>query len=313
MAEWKLGGLISPPDERDYKFAALGGATATIEPYKNDAPYVIKNQGNSSMCGAFSGAEYRHSREWHQNARVEDLSRAFIYGSDDYTGEGMYSRDLAKILTNGTCYEKFWERTGNKMQCKALHDKFAPTLTDEIHELRGDSYYFCESWTEVLNAIRATDGCILMVAVYPNWYTCPSTGIVGKNTGDLQGYHFVFARDYEQKENGAYRIRFQNSWGEDWGDKGMGYFDTDVNEFQDAFAVVDDVNEVKAKMKFSDVNDSDWFAQYVEQASDAGLMTGFEDGTFKPDATVTRAQIAVIAMRIKALIEAELRTNGYSV
>ncbi|MGI2298032.1 S-layer homology domain-containing protein [Paenibacillus sp. GXUN7292] len=49
--------------------------------------------------------------------------------------------------------------------------------------------------------------------------------------------------------------------------------------------------------QFNDVQEADWFAGAVQSAVQAGLITGFENGSFLPDERITREQMAVIAFR----------------
>lgn len=49
-----------------------------------------------------------------------------------------------------------------------------------------------------------------------------------------------------------------------------------------------------SKELFSDVSETDWFAQAVGDMSSQGLITGYEDGTFRPDIPVTRAEFSVL-------------------
>lgn len=51
----------------------------------------------------------------------------------------------------------------------------------------------------------------------------------------------------------------------------------------------------------SDVGADDWFAPYVQAASAAGLVNGFADETFRPDAPVTRGEQAVMMARAMKL------------
>lgn len=51
--------------------------------------------------------------------------------------------------------------------------------------------------------------------------------------------------------------------------------------------------------KFSDVGSADWYASVVGAASDAGLINGYPDGTFGPNRSITRAEMA--AMMVRAL------------
>lgn len=46
---------------------------------------------------------------------------------------------------------------------------------------------------------------------------------------------------------------------------------------------------------FADVAAGDWFAPYVQAAADAGLFSGYPDGTFKPNQVINRQEIAVVA------------------
>jgi hypothetical protein len=52
---------------------------------------------------------------------------------------------------------------------------------------------------------------------------------------------------------------------------------------------------------FSDVDSSAWYATYVTSAKEAGIVSGYSDGTFKPNAPVTRAEalkILIIASKL---------------
>lgn len=49
-----------------------------------------------------------------------------------------------------------------------------------------------------------------------------------------------------------------------------------------------------AQSRFSDVNDSYWASQYVRSLTSANVISGFPDGTFQPEAQMTRAQFASI-------------------
>lgn len=59
--------------------------------------------------------------------------------------------------------------------------------------------------------------------------------------------------------------------------RGLGFDTTDTNIDQ-----------------FSDVSSDDWHAGVLKAAVDAGLINGFEDGTFRPDAKITRQDASVV-------------------
>lgn len=53
---------------------------------------------------------------------------------------------------------------------------------------------------------------------------------------------------------------------------------------------------------YPDVKASHWGAAYIEQLQQSGLLVGDYQGTFRPDAPVTRAEMATIAARWKKLV-----------
>lgn len=62
-----------------------------------------------------------------------------------------------------------------------------------------------------------------------------------------------------------------------------------------------------AANQFSDVKSGSWYAETVATAVKAGIIDGYEDGTFRPDAQITREELA--AMSIRALNYADVATN----
>ena len=49
-----------------------------------------------------------------------------------------------------------------------------------------------------------------------------------------------------------------------------------------------------ASCSFTDVNRSDWFYPYAAQASEYGWIGGYPDGSFRPNNSITRAEVSVI-------------------
>lgn len=57
------------------------------------------------------------------------------------------------------------------------------------------------------------------------------------------------------------------------------------------------LSPVAGAAEFSDVNSSDWFAGAVGAAAQAGIVNGYEDGTFRPQAQITREELAAMVVR----------------
>ena len=58
-----------------------------------------------------------------------------------------------------------------------------------------------------------------------------------------------------------------------------------------------DVDEGSYDDEFSDVDQDDWFADYVQAGVDYEMVNGYSDGDFKPENQVTYAQALKIALR----------------
>ena len=54
---------------------------------------------------------------------------------------------------------------------------------------------------------------------------------------------------------------------------------------------------VSGNAGFSDVSQNDWFAAYVGYLAKYDVIKGYEDGTFRPNASVTRAEFVAMAVR----------------
>jgi hypothetical protein len=57
------------------------------------------------------------------------------------------------------------------------------------------------------------------------------------------------------------------------------------------------VDGATAGATFSDVNSSEWYAGVVATAVKAGLIDGYEDGTFRPERHITREELAAMVVR----------------
>ena len=63
---------------------------------------------------------------------------------------------------------------------------------------------------------------------------------------------------------------------------------------------------------FSDVSQNDWFAAYVGYLAKYDVIKGYEDGTFRPNASVTRAEFVAMAVRCYDLFY-ELGSSAISI
>ncbi|MEE0510225.1 MAG: S-layer homology domain-containing protein [Peptococcaceae bacterium] len=61
---------------------------------------------------------------------------------------------------------------------------------------------------------------------------------------------------------------------------------------------------------FTDVADGDWYAQAVNWAASVGVVNGFDDGTFQPNAAITREQMAAILRNYAAYKGLDVTASG---
>ena len=59
----------------------------------------------------------------------------------------------------------------------------------------------------------------------------------------------------------------------------------------------EDPSSYTGKDKFSDISDT-WARKYINIAAESGLINGYEDGTFRPEQPITRAEAMAIVNRL---------------
>ncbi len=59
-----------------------------------------------------------------------------------------------------------------------------------------------------------------------------------------------------------------------------------------------DVTGQVAKITFPDVPADHWAAGAIERAAEAGILSGYPDGTYKPGQAVTRAELAAVVIKL---------------
>ena len=93
------------------------------------------------------------------------------------------------------------------------------------------------------------------------------------------------------------KYKFKNSWGESYGDKGFSQLPKDsIDE-----VYVPLFEEIK--LPFSDIKETDWFYDAVKSMNFAGLINGYEDGTFKPNNPITRAEMCTVLNKVTKMID----------
>lgn len=63
---------------------------------------------------------------------------------------------------------------------------------------------------------------------------------------------------------------------------------------------------------YSDVRQADWFYDNVTEMSSLGYLSGYEDGTFRPSGTITKAELVSVTARASGLAPASGQTSHWA-
>ena len=66
---------------------------------------------------------------------------------------------------------------------------------------------------------------------------------------------------------------------------------------------VGEANIPSAKANYNDVNSSDWYTKYIAFVTDNNIMKGYEDGSFRPNDKITRAEFTAVVARYNSLAD----------
>lgn len=121
----------------------------------------------------------------------------------------------------------------------------------------------------------------------------PEPQVGGTSTGATLNYdnHYAYIIGYEAGEDGSIEVRPENSI-------------TRAEVATIFYRLLDDASREKFLTKdnsFPDVDSDDWYNNAVSTVAAAGIVEGYDDGTFGPDRAITRAEFATIASRFSTL------------
>lgn len=200
----------SPVDNRDYKYEALNPLTAIPETLDMRSELLpVRNQGSDGACVAFTAACIKEIQELRDIGFDKYMSPQFIYNNrENKTTEGMYPRDLMRILTNiGSVTEEM------------MPYQQATKITNEMlqyaanHKIKG--YASITSIDGLKSALVNNGPALLGIPVY-NYGQHMWKRV---NNESLKGGHAVAVVGWT---NEGFILR--NSWGASWNGDGYTIF-----------------------------------------------------------------------------------------
>jgi len=235
------GGVRDNPDKRDYRAEVVMGAVPLPERFSVEdviGKLKVEHQGKSGSCVAQAWAKYVEALNKKETNGFTDLSAKDIY-SLIYIPElsgGAYIRDGAKkLVSSGVLLEQDMPSYEGGNPPSEAYMRNRPLITEEVQE-KGMAYLAksyvrlpSSSFEGVKQAIYQNLGCIIgFYGDNPGW---TQFGGIIRPPQHNDWAHVVYAVGFDND-----KIKFINSWGEEWGTNGYGYvgqdyFRTDNNGY----------------------------------------------------------------------------------
>ena len=296
----KFGVLQGVPSVRTYSYDAVCGSANTELPESYILPEhrrpKVSNQGEVGACAAFAivgilnvfnmieQVEDAELRDMLTDALVScltehELSEGFFYGynrSENANYAGMYvEKALDYARETGSVpkvlFDELYEMP--EMRSRLMANKNIDKLAEIAKKYRLKGY---------VGFLRGEKQEIKQ-AIYEN--QIPILGVSNSYFGEA---HAIMIVGWDKDG-----FIIQNSWGEDWGEKGLKTVPLTAINY--AFMLIDEVLE----LKFKDVKDSDWYCKAVRECVFNGYMNGMGEDTFAPEGYLTRAQAAQLIVNVQ--------------
>lgn len=224
-----MGALPNTYDNRDIPAGAVLDTVARPKKYITDmTAFGVEDQRSHGSCvGQAEGKKIEHF-EFLELGKVTHVSKRFIYTECKKRdgipeSEGTYPRVAAKVLMDiGAAKEEYVEDDNRLPYDEYLHPEVSAAAYKDAEHRKVKGYAF-------VNALMQEE---LLQSIYQQ-QVIPASIIVG-DTSKLpikptpaRGSHRIVLIGYEEvetkKDKGRVKIYFLNSWGERWGDDGIGW------------------------------------------------------------------------------------------
>lgn len=219
------GWLPEPEDVRDYPLKMLVGNVAVPTYFELGDMSPVRDQSRLGACTGFAAtAAVEHLRRAPDEDHWETIySPLFTYylaresiGYVQYDS-GAYIRDAVKSLAkvgaareNDYLYYEVYQTFKNRPSERAFKSAASWKL---------GGYYLCNSLLDVKKAISSGFPVVGGFTCYSNIGQA-SGGAIPLPAGSVIGGHAVMFMGYDDTLR---RVKFKNSWGPEWGDRGYGY------------------------------------------------------------------------------------------
>lgn len=205
MADFGLGALPSPPDDRDYPIDQLYAATGTEMPMAVPATYVVPgnippvlNQGSTPRCVAYSSEMMKSYQDRIDQGKFFPFDEAKFFYRIGGGPNGAITRNAFAEM---------------------LHAGYPLDSVDQAGQHKIAAYYRVPvTRSDIQAAIMSFGPVVLGMSWYNSWFNPTSTGLLRPPSGGVVGGHAIAAIGWDSRG-----LRLRNSWGVNWGVNGDCY------------------------------------------------------------------------------------------
>ncbi|OMF31940.1 C1 family peptidase [Paenibacillus peoriae] len=247
MEAYGTGYIPSPIDKRDFIMEGFLPLILLSPEIDYSTPEIkMRSQGTQNTCVGFAFSFMKEYQELKEHKRYIQFSPLYLYRKckevDGIPEDGTHPRIAAKILLKtGICEESF-------LPYNTIGDETSPKSDADKNALK----YRIKAFAQLTNiqsmkrslAINGPFVAGLPISMNDWLIKVSKTGRIPMpdNIESLQLGHAICVIGYDDNTQ---VFKFQNSWGEHWGDKGFGYLPYKYMELycKEAYGVTDLITE----------------------------------------------------------------------
>ena len=262
----------------------------------------VKNQKNKNSCVAHALSTLKEIQEYYDSGDNKSFSIGWIYGyrlPEQYQGEGMYiSEALSNLRHFGAVHKHYIPDNLEYSEITTIINDMKDVCLKEAVNYKIANYAQVNNLTEIKHAIYVDHSPVVVGSLlFESFYETDGSGIVKCPNMSKEvnyGGHCMLITGWTTINNKEYYV-VQNSWGEEFGDNGFCYIPVDEPfPFCEKWTVLDIQNYNK---NFNDIKGR-WSEEYINKCVRSGLISGYEDGTFRPTNTITREEVCVLLSKL---------------
>lgn len=283
--------LLSPPDERDYTVGScMEVSDIPIPPDYAVWQPPVENQGSVGNCVAQALANILECIDHRRGRAHADFSVGYLYGTQ--SGYGMYPRQACAALTDeGDVYRAIWECLEENPACYNKRQAVGEDVKRQAQ--RALAYVRLHTKEEAQRFMLKYGLPVLITSETANLGAPLATGLHAVACYGWQDTA-TCANPYHRRD--GQDMLYQNSWGTG-GAFGDGRGAVRFDKILELWGIVP-----MEKRELADIR-GHWAEKEIERCVEAGLVDGYEDNTFKPEQTITRAECAKLFARMLDKLE----------